>query len=51
MADPLEARLDFNLRATDPEALIAWYSRVFGTKLFRLLAGDPEQGDQRVGSA
>lgn len=51
MSDPLDARLDFNLRATDPEGLIAWHSRAFGTKLFRLLANHPEQGDQRVGSA
>ncbi len=32
MADPLDARLDLNLRVTDLEASIAWYSRVFGTE-------------------
>lgn len=32
MADPLDARLDLNLRVADLEASIAWYSRVFGTE-------------------
>ena len=30
MADPLDARLDLNLRVADLESSIAWYSRVFG---------------------
>lgn len=32
MADPLDAKLDLNLRVADLEASIAWYSRVFGTE-------------------
>lgn len=32
MADPLDARLDLNLRVTHLEVSIAWYSRVFGTE-------------------
>lgn len=32
MADPLDARLDLNLRVVDLETSIAWYSRVFGAE-------------------
>lgn len=32
MADPLDARLDLNLRVADLEAAVTWYSRVFGTE-------------------
>jgi catechol 2,3-dioxygenase-like lactoylglutathione lyase family enzyme len=32
MADPLDAKLDLNLRVADLEASIAWYARVFGTE-------------------
>lgn len=31
MADPLDARMDLNLRVADLEASVAWYSRIFGT--------------------
>lgn len=30
MADPLDARLDLNLRVADLDASCAWYERVFG---------------------
>lgn len=30
MADPLDAKLDLNLRVADLESSIAWYGRVFG---------------------
>lgn len=32
MADPLDAKLDLNLRVTDLDASIAWYSRIFGAE-------------------
>lgn len=32
MADPLAARLDLNLRVTDLETSVAWYTRVFGAE-------------------
>lgn len=36
MADPLDARLDLNLRVADLEGSIAWYTRIFGAEpIFR----------------
>lgn len=32
MIDPLDAKLDLNVRVADLEASVAWYSRVFGTE-------------------
>lgn len=32
MADPLDAKLDLNLRVVDLGASIAWYTRVFGAE-------------------
>jgi catechol 2,3-dioxygenase-like lactoylglutathione lyase family enzyme len=32
MPDPLDAKLDLNLRVADLEASIAWYARVFGAE-------------------
>lgn len=32
MADPLDARLDLNLRVADLEVSVDWYARIFGTQ-------------------